>query len=87
MNHRRHFSKKEREALFLAADGTERTQWPPLSDDWHADHIVPHALGGVTDVTNGQALTAQENLSKGKKMSNFIPRLWQGRVCDGIREP
>ena len=61
---RRFFSERERTAIYLAADGKSDASGEPLGDEWHADHIVPWSKGGETDVTNGQALTAAENIQK-----------------------
>lgn len=38
-------------------------------DNMHADHKIPHSLGGVTTVDNGQTLCAPCNLKKGAKPS------------------
>ena len=38
-----------------------------LSQNFHADHVVPFSKGGPTTVSNGQALCPRCNLSKGKK--------------------
>ena len=64
---RRRFNKRERRAIFLAADGKSDLSDEPLPENWHADHKDPHSKGGVTDVINGQALTPKENLKKGAK--------------------
>jgi hypothetical protein len=53
---RRFFSDRERVALYLAADGRCVECGAALEPGWHADHMDPHALGGQTDVINGQAL-------------------------------
>lgn len=72
---RRKFSKREREALYLAADGKSDLSGLPLGADFHADHIVPFSAGGATDVSNGQALTPLENLMKSDKQGEL--RNWQ----------
>lgn len=77
---RRRFSKKERSALFLAADGKSDLSGDPLGDHWHSDHIVPWSKGGATDVANAQALTERENLVKSNK--TFKLRNWQQRFVD-----
>lgn len=75
---RRSFSKTEKVALYLAADGKSEMSGEPLSENWHADHKVPFSKGGVTDVANAQALTATENLKKGSSMSEVEElRDWQ----------
>jgi superfamily II DNA or RNA helicase len=75
MNERRRFSKRQKDALFLASDGRSEASGEPLQDGWHADHVFPWALGGDTDVMNGQALNPEENLAKGA--SHLALRAWQ----------
>lgn len=36
-------------------------------NSFHADHIIAHANGGATQISNGQVLCPECNLSKGKK--------------------
>lgn len=67
---RRRFSGAERAALFAAADGRCALCGDLLNVGFHADHETPHILGGRTHVTNGQALCARCNLSKGASMSS-----------------
>lgn len=79
---RRGFSKKEKQALFLAADGKSELSGELLPDNWEADHRVSWAAGGPTDVVNGQALTQQENRKKGSGMRSaaapqIVLREWQ----------
>lgn len=74
---RRRFSRKQRIALYLAAGG--RCQGcGRLLVGWHfeADHIVPFAKGGRTEITNGRALCARCNRTKGDKMPASLRR-WQ----------
>jgi superfamily II DNA or RNA helicase len=47
----------------------------PLDRGFHADHRRPFSRGGVTTLSNGQALCPPCNLSKGNKM--FVLRQWQ----------
>jgi len=80
----RTFSRKERDALFLAADGKCEKCGAPLAEGWHADHIQPYSKDGATDVVNGQALCPKCNLSKGNRTAR--PRLkWQDRFLASIR--
>lgn len=72
---RRRFSKKERQALFLVADGRSELSGELLGDDWEADHIIPWSKGGVTDLSNAQAITLQENRRKGNVLVKL--RDWQ----------
>lgn len=77
---RRRFSNRERFALFLASDGRCSKCGKPMGRSFHADHVVPFSKGGLTDVTNGQALCATCNLKKGATMINsFQLRDWQRR--------
>jgi 5-methylcytosine-specific restriction endonuclease McrA len=62
---RRRFSRRERAALLLAADGCCSQCGAVLGAEWHADHVVAYVHGGETDVTNGQSLCARCNLMKG----------------------
>ena len=64
----RNFNNKQRNALFVFADGKCALCDCPLVDaNWHPDHIKPWHLGGKTDVVNGQALCIKCNLQKGGK--------------------
>ncbi|MGO7896694.1 HNH endonuclease family protein [Rhizobium ruizarguesonis] len=68
----RAFSHEQRLAIFrrdgaicqlkLLCDGA-KVGW----GHWHADHIVPHALGGRSTVANGQVACPACNLLKGKQ--------------------
>ncbi len=63
-----------------------------LGRDFHADHIIPFSKGGITEVTNGQALCPSCNLSKGNKIMTKIdnlkknPYAWQEDAKDAILE-
>ena len=73
----RNFTEKQRLALFMVSGGKCELCGSKLDRSFHADHAVPWVNGGVTDVTNGQALCQRCNLLKGSKMSGV--RLWQQR--------
>lgn len=75
MTDRRFFGTNERAALYLAADGKCGRCGELLQPGWHADHMTPHAVGGPTDVINGQALCPTCNLKKGSTVTNL--RTWQ----------
>lgn len=75
---KRHFSRGEREVLFLAADGQCARCGVDLERGWHADHVDAYSRGGDTDVVNGQALCPKCNLKKGDKVEP-APRPWQKR--------
>jgi len=70
----RAFTKKQRRAAYLLSDGKSMQSGTELGSHFHADHIVAYSQGGKTDMTNIQALTANENLTKA---STFKPREWQ----------
>ena len=76
---RRRFSSAERVALFLAADGRCTACGRELTPGWHGDHIQAWSGGGLTDVTNGQALCPECNLKKGpgSMADAFGLREWQ----------
>lgn len=66
---RRRFNKRERAAMYLAANGkcSNPECLRDLEPSWHGDHVTPYALGGPTDVSNGQALCRDCNLKKGNR--------------------
>ena len=61
----RFFGRSQRVALYGASGGHCEGCGDPLPSSFHADHVVPHALGGPTDVSNGAALCAPCNTRKG----------------------
>ena len=62
---RRSFNKAERVALYLKARGVCQLCGCALNPaTYHADHIIPFALGGPTVISNGQALCKPCNLRK-----------------------
>lgn len=83
----RRFNRKQKAALFSAADGKCSNCGKPLQPGWHADHVQPYSKDGVTDVSNGQALCPECNLRKGS--SSMLPEWtktllpWQ---IEGYRE-
>lgn len=86
---RRQFTDKEREAVFLAADGKSEISGAPLPPGWHADHKQPWSQGGETDVANAQATTAQENVAKGASVDvidRMLTRAWQREFFEKWRE-
>lgn len=84
---KRYFSKAERRVLFDLAGGRCAICGELLGEDFHADHIVPYARGGVTDVANGQVVCASCNYAKGANMSEFPYDLrgWQVEAYDAYR--
>jgi len=77
---RRNFTQAERQEIFARAGWRcEHVGWlfrcrRPAQ---HADHLWPWVAGGPTSVTNGQALCARHNLSKGSKLPG---RLYMARL-------
>ena len=77
----RAFNAGQRVALYLQANGHCQICGCVLNPvDWHADHITPYALGGPTELWNGQALCPNCNLSKAMKidLSNVLPNRING---------
>jgi hypothetical protein len=65
---RRAFTRDERLIIWRRAHGLCQHPGCALKldfKDMHADHIVPHARGGVTTIENAQSLCQMHNLSKG----------------------
>ena len=68
------FSSEQRQAIFRLADkkcanpgGNPDCAVECTWDNFHADHIKPHSMGGPTTVANGQLLCPSCNLKKGAK--------------------
>jgi len=84
---KRHFSRRDKLALYTLADGLCENCGKPLEPGWHADHVIPFSKAGETDILNAQALCPDCNLKKGAKMlltkslpswpDNKILRDWQ----------
>ena len=82
------FTPAQRVALFLKAKGYCVLCGCVLNPaNWHADHITPFALGGPTELWNGQALCPPCNLLKAMNidLSPLLPpdltlRPWQEDV-------
>lgn len=64
---RRTFSALQRRVLAWRAGGRCQLCGAPLTNGFHADHVVAHARGGATVTDNGQALCPACNLRKGAK--------------------
>lgn len=80
MSERRRFTGRERVALYLAADGQCEECGVRLEPGWHGDHVQPWSKGGATDVTNGQGLCPNCNLTKGATMLEL--REWQNDALE-----
>lgn len=78
---RRRFNRRERVALYLAADGRCSSCGAELEPGWHGDHVTPYAAGGPTDITNGQALCPSCNLKKGTQIVTEL-REWQAEALE-----
>jgi 5-methylcytosine-specific restriction endonuclease McrA len=70
---RRRFSARERAALLIAAAGRCAECSEVLDAGFHADHAEPWALGGMTDVRNGQALCPTCNRAKATRSASPPP--------------
>lgn len=85
----RFFTERQRMALHRRAGGRCEICGCHIGSDFHADHVIPHAYGGPTEVWNGQALCPNCNLSKSMKIDltpvipyGKPPREWQNEfVC------
>ncbi|QDO42920.1 endonuclease [Streptomyces sp. RLB3-17] len=86
---RRFFSSSQRQRLYENAEGRCQRCLEPLNEGWHADHRIPWADGGRTEVENGQALCNPCNLLKGRDMhyrDAFVPRPFQANLIDRVLE-
>ncbi|MFD0902363.1 DEAD/DEAH box helicase family protein [Actinomadura sediminis] len=87
MTERRRFGIRQRRALFRRSGGRCARCDTPLDVGWHADHVAPHALGGPTLTSNGQALCPPCNLLKGTTVAyndTFRPRPFQADVIEAV---
>jgi superfamily II DNA or RNA helicase len=85
MSERRHFSRAEKNALYMIADGKCCECGADLCASWHGDHITPYSKGGETNIANGQALCPSCNLKKGNKMASYQPRKFQDQAVNIVR--
>lgn len=97
MDERRRFSRREKAALYEAAEGRCqcggcRACGPDecgaeLATGWHADHDEPWSRNGETDVINGRALCPACNLTKGSRVhygDTFKARPFQREVINNV---
>lgn len=87
MTERRRFSKRQKDVLYVAADGCCVECGVPLETGWHGDHRDPHSAGGPTDIDNGGALCPACNLRKGNRVhftDAFRPRPFQREVINSV---
>jgi superfamily II DNA or RNA helicase len=75
----RFFGRSQRLVLYAASGGCCEHCGDPLTSSFHADHVVPHAFGGPTDVSNGAALCAHCNTGKGVRFGS-VPLVSSGTV-------
>ena len=66
----RNFNKQQRKTLLVLSGGICMNCSKPLSNSFHADHILPFSKGGQTIIENGQALCSVCNLKKGAAYDN-----------------
>ena len=62
-----------RAILYYNADGLCQNCGNPLSDDWHADHVIPWSVTQRTNVFEMEALCPACNLRKGDKTVQRLP--------------
>lgn len=64
----RGFTSEQRAAIFWRDKGIcQKCKAECDEGDFHADHVIPHSLGGETKISNGQTLCPTCNLSKGAR--------------------
>lgn len=76
---RRRFNRRERRALWIIQHGYCAGCGALLQPGWHADHVVPFAHGGETDLVNAQALCPECNRRKGASMYEAV-RPWPAEL-------
>ena len=74
---KRSYSNSEKSLLYRLAKGKCQLCKCDLPRYWHADHVIPFSKGGITALSNAQALCPTCNLKKSNKMFQFTPRGWQ----------
>ena len=90
---RRRFSVSQRQVLVDLADARCEQCGADLADGFHADHQLPHSMGGRTDVSNGAALCPTCNNRKGitvitaqNKSSSVRLRPWQAQALRQLHQ-
>jgi len=67
----REFTHDQRLVLFRLADKKcTLCECEITFNSFHADHVLPHSRGGPTAISNGRALCADCNLSRGNRETN-----------------
>jgi 5-methylcytosine-specific restriction endonuclease McrA len=64
---RRRWTRLERLAAYVRAEGLCQECKATLSPAFHVDHIVPVSAGGRTELSNARALCPKCNLEKGSR--------------------
>ena len=82
---RRFFTDSERWTLYRNASGRCQICGMELHGVFHADHIKPYSLGGMTTLDNGQVLCERCNMEKSNKYADLpewyiTPRDWQNKA-------
>ena len=72
----RRFNREQRILLYLLADGRCVMCGVELDTGWHADHVFPYERGGLTDISNGQALCPDCNQKKGCTSVRSNEQFW-----------
>lgn len=65
---RRFFTSRQKNQIYIAANGKCQNCNVPLERGWHADHHIPFCKGGQTVIANGRALCRTCSLKKGSQM-------------------
>lgn len=97
LHKRRLFTTEQRTYIFDRADGLCEKCSDILGDNWEADHIVRYTDGGLTTVSNAQALCKQCHILKTRvenilensirdTLSGKTPRKWQVEALQAIEE-
>src|SRR5437763_1106411 len=74
---KRKFSRPQRNRIFLASGGRCAICGAVLDQKWHADHIMPFAAGGPSELENGQALCPLCNLKKSGSLPDISLKPFQ----------
>lgn len=71
------FSSSEKSLIYRLANGKCQICHCDLPKNWHCDHIIPFSKGGLTALSNAQALCPNCNILKSNYMFKYEPRKWQ----------
>lgn len=76
LDEQRLFNLREKNYLYSLFDGKCASCGCELPDNWEADHVLPHSLGGPTKLSNGQPLCPpchHIKSSTDRLMFNLVP--------------